>query len=81
MNIMLRFTILASLVITSSSHLPAADSDSFNRLSAAEEKAGWQLLFDGETTTGWRNYREDGIRDGWQVVDGTLSRQTTLATL
>jgi len=44
-----------------------------NRLTAAEEAAGWQLLFDGETTDGWRGYnREDLPEKGWEVRDGNL---------
>ena len=28
-----------------------------NTLTATENSAGWQLLFDGQTFTGWRGYR------------------------
>jgi hypothetical protein len=35
---------------------------------------GWRPLFDGHTTTGWRNFRSDSISSGWQVVDGALTR-------
>lgn len=45
-----------------------------NGLTEAEKRSGWQMLFDGRTTTGWRNYRADGISDGWKVADGILSR-------
>jgi hypothetical protein len=45
-----------------------------NTLSPEEATAGWRLLFDGATTTGWRNYRKDDLSDGWQAVDGTLAR-------
>ncbi len=45
-----------------------------NELSAEEKEAGWKLLFDGKTTEGWRNFRSDSIRDGWQVKDGALCR-------
>jgi hypothetical protein len=42
-----------------------------NSLTTAEKSAGWRLLFDGETTQGWRTYagKQAG---GWEVVDGTL---------
>jgi hypothetical protein len=43
-----------------------------NSLSAAEQEAGWALLFDGETLTGWRGYHSPGIPAGWRVDDGTL---------
>jgi hypothetical protein len=45
-----------------------------NTLTAAERGAGWRLLFDGSTTKGWRGYMKDAISDGWQVVDGALTR-------
>lgn len=43
-----------------------------NTLTAEEEAAGWKLLFDGKSTQGWRNYREETIGSDWKVVDGTL---------
>lgn len=45
---------------------------SHNTLTAAEAKAGWQLLFDGKTTKGWHNYKAKGVGEGWQVKDGVL---------
>ena len=45
-----------------------------NRLRPAEVSAGWKLLFDGETTRGWRGYRKDTMPAGWEVVDGALTR-------
>ncbi len=51
----------------------AADAP-LNKLTPEEAQAGWKLLFDGETTKGWRNYKQDKISDGWQVVDGALTR-------
>jgi glucose/arabinose dehydrogenase len=45
-----------------------------NTLSPSEKKSGWELLFDGKTTEGWRNYKQDGISDGWKVEGGKLVR-------
>lgn len=53
--------------------LTAADAP-LNKLTPEEAQAGWKLLFDGKTTKGWRNYKQDKISDGWQVVDGALTR-------
>ena len=39
-----------------------------NTLSANEKAAGWQLLFDGKTTNGWRNFRKETIGNGW-IID------------
>lgn len=45
-----------------------------NTLTAAEEAAGWKLLFDGQTTKGWRGYNRPDMPPGWQVIDGALVR-------
>jgi cytochrome c len=45
-----------------------------NVLSDSEVAAGWKLLFDGQTTTGWRGFKRDAMPDGWQVMDGELVR-------
>src|SRR5258708_7111932 len=37
-------------------------------------EGGWKSLFDGKTTAGWRGYRQKTLPDGWQVVDGALTR-------
>lgn len=43
-----------------------------NQLSAEEANAGWTLLFDGTTSTGWRGYNKTEFPKGWEVVDGSL---------
>lgn len=62
----------ACLILT----VTAAENDdaSINKLSTAEKKSGWKLLFDGKTTDGWRNYQKDNVSDGWKVKNGVLSR-------
>ena len=44
-----------------------------NTLTPAERSAGWQLLFDGSTTTGWRGFRLDSVPANWKVIDGALT--------
>ncbi|HEY0866959.1 MAG TPA: DUF1080 domain-containing protein [Fimbriimonas sp.] len=44
-----------------------------NTLTADEVKAGWKLLFDGQTTKGWHNFKSPTIGSGWQVQDGALT--------
>jgi len=47
-----------------------------NTLTSAERKAGWQLLFDGKTTTRWRGaYAETFPARGWNVEEGELRGQ------
>ena len=43
-----------------------------NALSAKEKSEGWKLLFDGKSTTGWRNYQSDKVTDRWKVSNGEL---------
>jgi Domain of Unknown Function (DUF1080) len=55
---------------------PARQSGSpeANQITEAERAAGWRLLFDGKTTTGWRGYKTTAIPAGWRVVDGILNK-------
>ena len=43
-----------------------------NTLSAKEKSDGWQLLFDGKTTTGWHTYGMPAAGKAWSVKEGTL---------
>jgi len=46
----------------------------FNRLTVAEKKQGWELLFDGKTNSGWTWAGKTGFPDkGWVIKDGTIS--------
>ncbi len=69
--------IVAAACSDASEGPPAAGGDpetpSPNTLTEAERAAGWRLLFDGETTDGWRGYNRAEFPDtGWAVVDGML---------
>lgn len=43
-----------------------------NTLTEAEKADGWVLLFDGETSEGWRGYKKDSFPSAWKIVDGTI---------
>ncbi|MCH7873337.1 MAG: DUF1080 domain-containing protein, partial [Planctomycetes bacterium] len=48
-----------------------------NQLTAAEQAAGWKLLFDGKSTDAWRGYRKQGFPDkGWEIEDQCLKVKT-----
>src|SRR6476660_10405774 len=44
-----------------------------NTLTAAERAAGWKLLFDGQTTNGWRGFRREKFpEEGWVIEEGAI---------
>jgi hypothetical protein len=47
-------------------------SESPNTLTAEEKAEGWQLLFDGETLTGWKRFNRDTIGPLWSVQNGAI---------
>ncbi len=52
----------------------AAQSGAANQVIATEREAGWRMLFDGRTLTGWRAYRGQSPSDAWLARDGVLSK-------
>ena len=40
-----------------------------NRLTEQEMKQGFELLFDGKTMDQWRNYKSEGVKPQWQIID------------
>ena len=64
------FALLFALIATT--RFAVAEDANINTLTDAEKAAGWKLLFDGKTFDGWHNFKQDGIRDGWQIKDGAL---------
>ncbi len=55
---------------------PAAEEASVPNMITEKEKAdGWILLFDGNTSNGWRGYGEEDFPAAWLVEDGTLHIQ------
>ncbi len=45
-----------------------------NELSDEEERAQWQLLFDGKSLEHWRSYQEPEVNSGWGIENGCLTR-------
>lgn len=43
-----------------------------NTLTEAEKAEGWELLFDGQTMNGWRDYNGTALTEPWHVVDGCI---------
>jgi hypothetical protein len=45
-----------------------------NNLTRDERRQGWKLLWDGESTKGWRKISEKKFpEDGWEIMDGVLT--------
>ena len=80
MNYLLsRKTILLGFVFLtfSSIHFAVAQSNDandamLNKLTPAEIKKGWKLLFDGSTLTGWKTYNRTDMATSWGVKDGAI---------
>ena len=47
-------------------------SAQINQLTNTEIEQGWILLFDGKTTKGWRNFKQETVNEGWIVEEGDL---------
>jgi|TARA_B110000438_G_scaffold123982_2_gene120838 hypothetical protein len=41
-------------------------------MSSCSTDSNWTILFDGETVKGLRGYRQSGMPDSWEIIDGTL---------
>lgn len=67
-----RLLLLACTFIAAGCVSHAAEEAKPNTLTRAEKAAGWELLFDGHDFAGWHNFKQDGVRPGWQVQDGAL---------
>jgi hypothetical protein len=52
-----------------------------NRLTTEERRDGWQLLFDGQSTKGWRGFKQKDAPKGWVVEQGSLVREAGGADL
>jgi hypothetical protein len=70
----MRFALLLVTAVIYSTHLVCGAEP--GTLSDAEKSAGWKMLFDGKSSTGWRAIgKNDFPTKGWIVRDGMLSHE------
>jgi len=67
---MLRTILAVAVVLVSSLSAQSPAS-----LTTAEKAAGWKLLFDGTSLSGWRGYKTETPPTGWTAKAGELIRE------
>ncbi len=73
------YTLLALPTDRSGQVLPRPAGPPQNTLTEEQVNAGWRLLFDGTSLSGWRGFKSSGVpardgKPGWVVRDGALLR-------
>lgn len=78
MNTLISRTLVFSIMLLLVGN--AMYAQKINRLTKKEKKGGWQLLFDGKTSQGWRSAKSSTFpnsANGWIIKDGILTIQAT----
>ena len=63
--------VLTFILMASSFLITSCQERKDNKLTKAEEKAGWKLLFDGQTLNGWRTFKNKP-GNSWEVSNHEL---------
>ena len=63
---------IVSFAMVAAFGLISCDNTKHNTLTEQEKAEGWELLFDGETLDGWRDYNGTALTGPWEVVNGTI---------
>ena len=66
------FAICAAVSLLSIKAQDIQAQNNHNQLTQSEINGGWKLLFDGKTTSGWRNFGKTTLNEGCEVQDGNL---------
>lgn len=80
-NIRIKTTDLESARKEASLHAPEI-SYLNNQLTADEDRKGWRLLWDGQTSKGWRSNSSKSFPEkGWTITEGILTVEKSLSYL
>ena len=74
-------TIVTVLLSCQFTAVPSGRLSHAVELTRYERLSGWEFLFDGHTTNGWRNYQSDSVSDGWLAADGVLTAKRNAGDL
>lgn len=78
MNLMMKKTIIPGMLATVMLLLASCSSPTEpNSLSGKEKRQGFELLFDGESTDGWRGFRKESFPPKWIIDDGAIRCQAS----
>lgn len=67
----MRTALLLLLAPLAACHAPR-DTDAGGDADEAATSTGWVTLFDGESTDGWRGYRQEAVPASWKAEGGAL---------
>ncbi|MGH9846073.1 MAG: 3-keto-disaccharide hydrolase [Blastocatellia bacterium] len=70
----IRFVLAIALVTVCAIAAISQKTAPINQLTKAEKSAGWRLLFDGKSFTGWRGFHSDKVPGGWVVEEGCIKK-------
>ena len=56
----------------------ATSTSGATSVTAEQRAAGWRPLFDGSSTSAWRGYKSQTFPTGWRIVDGVLTKSSSV---
>ncbi len=66
------FVVVVLAIAFTACKSPVSKNQPINTLTEEEKAAGWQLLFDGNTLNGWKEFNRDSLSGEWTVEDSLL---------
>jgi hypothetical protein len=66
--------IAVAIAVVAATTAAPAQGPAMNTLTAAEQRDGWRLLFDGTSLKFWRAFKQNAPSSNWAVIDGAIER-------